>query len=63
MQVDASLCESRYGLVENFSKGDCEVYVTEKLDYSLQGEGNIRLKGNPTLQLLKQTSTGSLIRE
>lgn len=63
MQVDASLCESRYGLVENFSKGDCEVHVTEKLDYSLQGEGNIRLKGNPALQLLKQTSTGSLIRE
>jgi hypothetical protein len=39
------------------------VNISEKLDYSLQGEGNILLKGNPTLQLLKQTSTGSLIRE
>jgi hypothetical protein len=63
MQVDASSCESRYGLVENFSKGYCKVNISEKLDYSLQGEGNILLKGNPTLQLLKQTSTGSLIRE
>ena len=63
MQVDASSCESRYGLVENFSKGDCKVNISEKLDYSLQGEGNILLKGNPALQLLKQTSTGSLIRE
>ena len=63
MQVDASSCEIRYGLVENFSKGDCKVNISEKLDYSLQGEGNIQLKGNPTLQLLKQTSTGSLIRE
>ncbi len=63
MQIDARSCESRYGLVENFSKGDCEVYITEKLDYSLQGEGNIRLKGNPELQLLKQASTGILIQE
>lgn len=63
MQVDASGCESRYGLVENYSKGDCKIRVTEKLDYSLQGEGNIRLTGNPQLQMLQQTSTGLLIQE
>lgn len=63
MQVDASACESRYGLVENYSKGDCKVHITEKLDYSLVGEGNIILKGNPELQLLQESSSGILIYE
>jgi hypothetical protein len=63
MQVDASNCESRYGLVENYSKGECKIHITEKLDYSLVGEGNIILNGNPELQLLQENSSGILIFE
>jgi hypothetical protein len=63
MQVDASACESRYGLVENYSKGECKIHITEKLDYSLVGEGNIILKGNPELKLLQENSSGILIYE
>lgn len=64
MTFDANNLISENALVENKSKGDCKVNVTNTLEYSINGEGNIHLSGNP-ISILEKESTGSgkLIRE
>lgn len=62
MSFDASQLTARYAQVENNSKGDCEVFVTDMLDYSIRGVGNIYLGGNPREVVLhERTSSGQLI--
>ncbi len=48
MSVDAKNLISKYAIVENSSKGDCEVTVLNKLEYKISGEGNIQLYGEPS---------------
>jgi hypothetical protein len=62
MAVDARnlICKSAY--VNNSSKSDCELYVTDVFTYSIHGSGNIYLSGNPLqIVLSEKTSTGRLI--
>jgi hypothetical protein len=62
MAVDARnlICKSAY--VNNSSKSDCELYVTDVFTYSIHGSGNIYLYGNPPQIVLDEdTSTGKLI--
>jgi len=62
LSVDAKNLISDYAIVENSSKGLCEVNVVNKIEYSLLGEGNIELYGAPLIknQILK-TGKGELI--
>lgn len=63
MTVDAHNLETKYCIVENHSKGDCTVFVNDFLEYSIYGEGDINLYGNPSqIVLHDQTSTGRLIK-
>ncbi len=63
MYVDAKNLIAKNALVENNSEGDCEVTVTNKLEYSIKGTGNIHLYGSP-LEIIKidLTSSGQLIQ-
>ncbi len=62
MSVDANNLTADYAFVENHSKGDCKVFVKDKLDYSIYGEGNIYLSGDPSqINLIERTSSGRLI--
>ena len=62
MSVDARALSSHYALIENSSKGDCEVTVLKQLEYSIEGTGNILLHGNPaTIMAKNETSTGRLV--
>ena len=62
MSIDASNLFARNSKVENDSKGDCQVYVSDKFEYSIRGIGDIHLYGKPTEILLGEiTSTGQLI--
>lgn len=64
MQVDAKNLISEYALVENSSKGVCEVNVQSKLEYSIHGSGNIHLYGNPSEIIEhKVTSSGKLVQQ
>jgi hypothetical protein len=61
--VDAKDLISTYAVIENNSRGDCELRVTRKLDYSIRGEGDILLHGNPPEILeMEDISTGELIK-
>ncbi len=63
MSVDAVNLSAGYGLISNHSQGDCSVHINDVLDYSIYGEGNINLYGNPgQITLTGQTSSGRLIR-
>jgi hypothetical protein len=54
---------ARSGYINNFAKGDCKVYVAERLECQLQGMGNIYLYGDPAeIVLIERTSTGQLIK-
>ncbi len=60
--VDAKNLTTNYGLVENSSKGKCEVNVTGNLEYSITGEGDIEVYGNPSIIVEKALSgKGKLI--
>lgn len=62
LSVDAKNLLSDYALVENSSKGICEVNVVNKFEYSILGSGNVELYGNPIIQhVLQKTGTGELI--
>jgi hypothetical protein len=62
MSVDASLLECQKALVENSSKGNCTVNVSQQLKYSIEGEGDIIVLGNPNQIILEQkSSSGKLI--
>ena len=62
MAVDAQNLVSNYVLVNNASKGDCKFTCLQTLDYSITGEGNIYVSGNPS-SIIKsgESSTGKLI--
>lgn len=63
MSVDARALDTDYALVENNSKGDCEVMVRDKIEYSIRGTGNIYLYGAPKeIVLMEKMSTGKLIK-
>lgn len=62
MSIDARNLTTSYALVENTSKGDCEIVVTDKLEYSIHGTGNIYVGGEPNEIIAKEiTSSGKLI--
>jgi hypothetical protein len=64
MSVDGSGLTTSYALMENKSKGDCRLHVTDKLEYSIFGQGNIYVAGDPpVLQAGLQTGSGQLILE
>lgn len=62
MVVDAKDLETEYGLIENYSKGDCSVRAINTFEYVITGMGNIHLYGNPSLIVEKQrTGSGVLV--
>lgn len=63
--VDARKLEASYGNIVNRSKGNIAVRVNNKLDYSIQNEGDINLYGNPNqiFEIEPSSSTGKLIRQ
>ncbi len=62
MSVDAKNLTTEYALIENSSKGNCEVFVTNKMEYSIHGIGDIHLYGNPKELILNEiSSTGKLL--
>ena len=63
MAVDASDLSANRVLVENSSKGDCRIKAISEIEYSIFGEGNIYLYGNPADIIQKAvTSSGQFIR-
>lgn len=63
MSVDAKNLVTDFALVENDSKGICEVNVLNELEYQITGSGDIHLFGNPTDIREKIPSTnGKLIQ-
>jgi hypothetical protein len=61
--VDADELESQYVLVENHSQGDCRVRAVDKLEYSLNGTGNIVYFGSPVEVVpLEGEGSGRLIK-
>mgnify|MGYP006121097805 CR=1 FL=1 len=63
MSVDAKALIAKKAIIVNRSKGDCETTVLNKLEYSINGEGNIQLYGNP-LDIINNgiSSSGKLIQ-
>lgn len=62
LSVDAKSLTANYAIVENSSKGLCEVNVINKLEYSLLGDGNIDLYGNPPIKNeIAKTGKGELV--
>lgn len=61
--IDAKALAAEFALVENNSKGNCEIFVNQQLEYSIRGEGDIILYGNPAEILLEEDiSSGQLIQ-
>lgn len=58
MSVDAKNLITDYALVDNESKGKCEVNVTNKLEYSIKGKGDIHVYGNPP-EVVEQEKSAS----
>ena len=64
MAVDASKLHTHTALIENASKGDCKIFSTQSVTYTLTGEGNLYVKGNPAeIIKLEESSSGTLILE
>lgn len=60
--VDAKNLTTDYCLVENSSKGACELRVTGSIEYKIKGEGNIEVYGSPSLVVEREkTGTGKFI--
>ena len=63
MSIEANSLVANNALIENNSKGDCEVWVSDKIEYSIRNIGNIYLHGKPgEIVLGERTSTGQLIQ-
>lgn len=63
MSVDAMNLQADTGYVDNHSKGDCTINISDLLIYSIYGEGNIKLYGNPGQIILQENnSSGQLIK-
>jgi len=64
MAIDAYDLQANTVLIDNASKGDCKVFAAQSLTYSIKGEGNIYVKGNPaSIIKVEESSTGELIVE
>jgi hypothetical protein len=62
MSVDAGALTVTSAFVDNSSLGDCEIFVTDRLEYSIHGLGNIYLHGNPQEIILRESSSsGQLV--
>lgn len=62
MAIDASNLIADRAYLDNNSKGDCTLFVNDRLEYSIRGIGNIYLGGNPAEIILgEKTSSGRLI--
>ena len=60
--VDATNTIVDNALVENDSKGDCNVFVNTLLDYSILNEGNVNVYGSPSeINLVEHSGSGELI--
>lgn len=64
LSVDAKNLNANDAIVENTSRGDVEVMATQKLDYLIDGHGDLHLYGNPGIvnELSEGVSTGQLIK-
>ncbi len=63
MSVDAKNLVTEYALIENNSNGICEVNVSNRLEYKIEGKGDIHLYGNPPEIIQNElSSTGRLIQ-
>jgi len=63
MSVNARNLTAKYAFIENSSKGDCEVNVVDRLEYSIRGIGDIHLYGSPSEIIKNQlSSSGRLIQ-
>lgn len=63
MSVDAKNLITEFALVENDSKGICEINVSNRLEYKIEGKGDIHLYGNPPEIIQNESSsTGKLIQ-
>jgi hypothetical protein len=61
MAVDAKSLIADNAVVETYSNSNCEFTVNRRLEYSIHGEGDILLHGNPPeIRLVARTSTGKL---
>jgi hypothetical protein len=54
--VDAKNLIAKYAFVDNNSKGNCIVNVTDALEYAIKSEGNIEAYGSPALVIKKEGS-------
>jgi hypothetical protein len=62
MAIDAKNLDSEVVTIQNASKGNISVNCTSKLHYSILGEGNIYLFGNPSIVIAESlTGKGKLI--
>lgn len=62
MTVDASALQAKSGIIENYSKGDCSVNISDQLEYLIDGEGNIILYGDPVTKDNGSSNSGILIK-
>ncbi len=58
MSVNAGSLIANNAIIDDDSKGDCDLFVTDKLEYSISGTGNIYLKGNPKEIILDEKIFG-----
>lgn len=62
MTIDARDLIAQYALVENNSKADCIVTVSQGFQYKITDKGNIHLYGQPvTIEEVEHTGSGALI--
>lgn len=62
MSIDAKSLLTDYALVENNSKGKCEVNVLKRIEYKISNSGDIHVYGNPEKIVNNgSSSTGKLI--
>ena len=62
MSVDAKYLSCEKAFVDNNSKGNCEVNVSQRIEYSIEGEGDIIVYGNPAEIIEKsKNSSGEFI--
>lgn len=62
MTVNASTLSAEKGFIENASKGDCIVQISNYLEYKIEGEGDIVVFGNPQQIIEKgKENSGQLI--
>jgi Putative auto-transporter adhesin, head GIN domain len=62
MAVDATQLMAQYALVESNTKGLIQINTANQLQYTIKGQGNIEVFGNPTtIQNLGGTGAGTLL--